>query len=183
LDAADGELARVKKTPSYTGRYFDSIADIVLNFFIFIALWHITNSSIIYALIAFIGIQLQGTLYNYYYVILRNKFNGDTTSRIFEDKTPIALKGEKQRNVNFLFALYKLLYGVFDKTIYLLDKKAIGSKPFHNWFMIAVSTFGLGFQLLLISAMLVLGWAAFIIPFFIGYSAMIFVFIGIRKMF
>ena len=182
LDAADGELARVKKMPSYTGRYFDSIADIILNFFIFMALWHITNTSLIYALIAFVGIQLQGTLYNYYYVILRNKFNGDTTSRIFEDKTPIALKGEKQRNVNFLFKLYKILYGVFDKTIYLLDKKAIDGKLYNNWLMTAVSTFGLGFQLLLISGMLVLGWAAYIIPFFIGYTAMIFVFIGIRKM-
>lgn len=181
LDAADGELARVKNTPSYTGRYFDSIADIILNFFIFLAIWHITNSSLIYALLAFVGVQLQGTLYNYYYVILRNKFNGDTTSRVFEDKTPTALKGENQRNVNFLFALYKLLYGVFDKTIYFLDKKAISDKPFNNWFMTAVSTFGLGFQLLIISVMLVLGWAAFIIPFFIVYTAMIFVFIGIRK--
>jgi len=183
LDAADGELARLKKTPSYTGRYFDSVADIILNFFIFLALWHITDSLLIYAMLAFAGIQLQGTLYNYYYVILRNKFNGDTTSRVFEDKTPTALKGENQRNVNFLFMLYKLLYGVFDKTIYFLDKKAISGKPFHNWFMTAVSTFGLGFQLLIISVMLVLGLVAFIIPFFIGYTAMIFVFIGIRKVF
>lgn len=183
LDAADGELARIKKTPSYTGRYFDSIADIILNFFIFLALWQLTNSSLIYALLAFIGVQLQGTLYNYYYVILRNRFNGDTTSRVFEDKTPIALKGENQRNVNFLFTLYKLLYGVFDKIIYFLDKKAIEGKPFHNWFMTAVSTFGLGFQLLIISVMLVLGLAEFIIPFFIGYTAMIIVFIGIRKVF
>ncbi|MDD3721321.1 MAG: CDP-alcohol phosphatidyltransferase family protein [Lutibacter sp.] len=183
LDAADGELARIKKTPSYTGRYFDSIADIILNFFIFLALWQLTNSSLIYALLAFIGVQLQGTLYNYYYVILRNRFNGDTTSRVFEDKTPIALKGENQRNVNFLFTLYKLLYGVFDKIIYFLDKKAIEGKPFYNWFMTAVSTFGLGFQLLIISVMLVLGLAEFIIPFFIGYTAMIIVFIGIRKVF
>lgn len=183
LDAADGELARVKKTPSYTGRYFDSVADIILNFFIFLTLWHITNSSLIYALLAFVGIQLQGTLYNYYYVILRNTFNGDTTSRVFEDKTPIALEGENQRNVNLLFVLYKLLYGVFDKTIYFLDKKATESKSFHSWFMTAVSSFGLGFQLLIISIMLVLGWAAFIIPFFISYTAMIFVFIGIRKIF
>ena len=31
LDAADGELARVKQRPSYTGRYLDSVADIVLD--------------------------------------------------------------------------------------------------------------------------------------------------------
>ena len=84
LDAADGELARVKKTPSHTGRYFDSIADIILNLLIFIALWYVTESNIIYSLFAFLGIQLQGTLYNYYYVIMRNNLHGETTSRIFE---------------------------------------------------------------------------------------------------
>ncbi len=32
IDAADGELARLKKTPSYSGRYLDSVFDIILNF-------------------------------------------------------------------------------------------------------------------------------------------------------
>ena len=35
LDAADGELSRLKNTPSYTGRYYDSIADFILNFCVF----------------------------------------------------------------------------------------------------------------------------------------------------
>ena len=30
LDAADGELARIKKTPSYTGRYLDSVSWVVV---------------------------------------------------------------------------------------------------------------------------------------------------------
>jgi hypothetical protein len=47
--------------------------------------------------------------------------------------------------------------------------------------MTSISTFGLGFQLLLIAVLLVLGLKDYIIPFFIGYSVMIFVFIGIRK--
>jgi hypothetical protein len=183
LDAADGELARIKKTPSYTGRYLDSVSDIVLNFIIFITLWQLTEVSILYALLAFFGIQLQGTLYNYYYVILRNRFNGDTTSRIFEDATPIALPGEKQKNVNILFFLYKLFYGVFDKIIYTLDKNASNAKPFPNWLMTLISTFGLGFQLLIISVLLILGLKAFIIPFFIGYSVLVFVFIFIRRVF
>lgn len=182
LDAADGELARIKETPSYTGRYLDSVADIILNAIIFIALWHITDSNIWYSTLAFLGIQLQGTLYNYYYVILRNQFNGDTTSRIFEDKTPIALSGEKQKNVNLLFSIYKLLYGSFDKTIYFLDHNASTGKVLPKWLMTAISTFGLGFQLLIISVMLILGLKDFIIPFFIGYSAMIFIFIAIRKL-
>ena len=62
LDAADGELARVKEKPSYTGRYLDSVADIILNAIFFISIWHITNTSIYICLAAFLGLQLQGTL-------------------------------------------------------------------------------------------------------------------------
>lgn len=182
LDAADGELARVKKTPSYTGRYLDSVSDIILNLLLLLTIWYITDSSILLTLLAFIGIQLQGTLYNYYYVILRNKYDGDTTSRVFENERPIAMKGEKQKNVDILFNLYRLFYGVFDKVIYSLDKKALESGKFPNWLMTAVSTFGLGFQLLLIGFMLALGFKQFIIPFFIGYSIFILVFIGLRRL-
>ena len=181
LDAADGELARVKQTPSYTGRYLDSISDIILNFLILSGLWYLTDANILITILAFIGLQLQGTLYNYYYVILRNNFGGDKTSRIIENETPIAMAGEKQRDVDILFRLYRILYGKFDELIYMLDPKASESNSFPNWFMTAVSTFGLGFQLLIISVMLVLGLKEFIIPFFIFYSLFIFVFIGIRK--
>lgn len=181
LDAADGELARVKNTPSHTGRYLDSVSDIILNLLILITIWYVTEGSIWLTLLAFFGIQLQGTLYNYYYVILRNKHQGDTTSRVFETMTPKALKGESQRNVNILFSLYTVLYGVFDRIIYSLDGKAADGSHLPGWLMTAVSTFGLGFQLLIIGVMLVLGLDQYIIPFFIGYSAFILVFIGIRR--
>lgn len=183
LDAADGELARVKQKPSYTGRYLDSVADIILNALFLISIRYVTDAPNWLCFGAFLGLQLQGTLYNYYYVILRNKFNGDTTSRVFEDKTPIALKGEKQKHVNMLFGLYKLLYGVFDQTIYALDANANMGKVLPNWLMTCISTFGLGFQLLLMAIMLVLGLQAFILPFFFSYTLMVFVFIGIRKYF
>lgn len=181
LDAADGELARRKNTPSYTGRYLDSIADFFLNLMIILAIWHVHDSSLLLAFLAFLSIELQGTLYNYYYVILRNKHKGDTTSRIFEDKAPIAFKGERQSAVNQLFTLYRVLYGSFDKVIYWLDPKAFVDKKLPNWFMTLVSSFGLGFQLLIIGLMLVINLGQFIIPFFIGYSILIFVFIPIRK--
>lgn len=181
LDAADGELARLKETPSYTGRYFDSIADILLNALIFYTLYIICDVSFIWALLGFLAVQLQGTLYNYYYVILRNKVNGDTTSRVFETETPQALPGENQRTVNVLFKVYRLLYGVFDMIIYRLDNNAPQGKILPKWLMTAVSTFGLGFQLLLIGIFLILGLKEYIIPFFLVYSLMIFVFIAIRK--
>ncbi len=183
LDAADGELARLNEKPSYIGRYLDSVADIILNALIFMAIWYITNSSFWICIGAFIGLQLQGTLYNYYYVILRNNFNGDTTSRVFENKTPIALMGENQKHVNLLFALYKMLYGAFDKTIYAFDSNASKGKTLPNWLMSSISIFGLGFQLLLISLLLVLGLKEYILSFFFAYTLMVFVFIGIRKVF
>jgi len=183
LDAADGELARIKETPSYTGRFLDSISDIILNFIILMTIWNLTDINFLFTLLAFFGIQLQGTLYNYYYVILRNRFGGDTTSRVFENETPVALPGEKQKHVNILFFLYKAFYGPFDKIIYAFDKNASKGKLFPNWFMTLISTFGLGFQLFIISLFLVLGLKAFIIPFFIGYSFFIFVFIFIRRKF
>jgi hypothetical protein len=182
LDAADGELARVKNTPSHVGRYFDSVSDIILNFFIFIAIWLTTEVNFFYCFLAFFGIQLQGTLYNYYYVILRNNLNGDTTSRIFEYDSPKALRGEKQETVDILFRIYKVLYGVFDKIIYTLDPNASKAKPFPKLLMTALSTFGLGFQLLTISFMLALGYKEYIVSLFLWYSIMIFVFIGIRKL-
>jgi hypothetical protein len=182
LDAADGELARLKETPSYTGRYLDSVSDIILNFIITLSVWHITNTSIIWAFIMFFGLQLQGTLYNYYYVILRNKCFGDTTSRIFEINTPKALGNESQKHVNILFGIYTILYGGFDKIIYYLDPKAYEARPFPSWFMTMLSVYGLGFQLLLIGLLLILGLKGLIIPFFISLTALLFVFIAIRRL-
>ena len=183
LDAADGALARIKQQPSYTGRYFDSISDIILNALIFISIWQVVDTNVLILLASFLGLQLQGTLYNYYYTILRNKLDGDKTSRVFEDKAPIALEGEKQRNVNTFFFVYKFLYGTFDKIIYKLDKNAELDSKIPNWLMTCVSTFGLGFQLLIISVMLVFGLIEFVLYFFIIYTVFVLIFIGIRKVF
>ncbi|PWA06149.1 CDP-alcohol phosphatidyltransferase family protein [Flavobacterium psychrotolerans] len=184
IDAADGELARIKNTPSYTGRYLDSVFDIILNFIFLMAICHVSKTSIWFTIVAFIAIQLQGTLYNYYYVILRNKSaGGDTTSKIFEYKSPRALPGETQKNVDILFGIYTIVYGVFDKVIHFLDQDAYKVKTFPNWFMTFVSIYGLGFQLLLIAIMLPMNWIEYIIPFFIVYTLFIFVLIGIRKLF
>ncbi|MDA7571044.1 CDP-alcohol phosphatidyltransferase family protein [Flavobacteriaceae bacterium] len=182
LDAADGELSRLKKNPSYVGRYYDSIADLVLNFCFLLSFWYLTDISIIFMLIAFLGIQLQGTLYNFYYVILRNSVEGDTTSRVIENSKPKAFKGESQSRVNLFYKIYNILYICFDKSMYYMDKDARFSKPFPKWFMTLISLYGLGFQLLLMALMLIFNLQNFVIPFFIGYSVLIIIFICIRKL-
>lgn len=182
IDAADGELARLKNTPSYSGRYLDSVFDIILNFLFLMTICSISQTPLWLTLIAFFSIQLQGTLYNYYYVILRNKsVGGDTTSKVFEYKTPRALPGESQQAVNVLFKIYTVVYGGFDKIIHAMDSDAYRVKTLPNWFMTMVSLYGLGFQLLIIAVLLPLGQIEWIVPFFIAYSALIFILIGIRK--
>ncbi len=182
IDAADGELSRVKNTPSYTGRYLDSVFDIILNFLFFMTICYVSKTPFWMTILAFIGIQLQGTLYNYYYVILRNKsVGGDTTSKIFENKSPRALPGESQKSVDILFLIYTIVYGVFDKIIHTLDSNAYKVKTFPNWFMTLVSIYGLGFQLLIIAIMLPLNLIEYIVPFFILYTSLLFVLIGGRK--
>ena len=184
IDAADGELSRIKNTPSYTGRFLDSVFDIILNFLFLMTICFVSKTTIWPTLLAFVGIQLQGTLYNYYYVILRNvSVGGDKTSQVFENKRPTALPGESQKWVNIMFILYTVLYGVFDKIIHFLDQDAYQVKTFPNWFMTLLSIYGLGFQLLIIALMLSLNLIEYIVPFFILFTIFIFVLIGIRKYF
>lgn len=182
IDAADGELARIKKTPSYTGRYVDSIFDILINLLILSTIGYVTLAPVYIITLAFIAVQLQGTLYNYYYVILRNKsVGGDSTSKIFEYKAPRALGNESQIAVNISFAVFNFCYLAFDRTIHFMDKSAYRSDLFPRWFMSLVSLYGLGFQLLIIAVMLSVGFIDYILPFFITYSAFGIVLIGIRK--
>ncbi len=184
FDAADGELARLKNKPSYIGRYLDSNADSIINLILFLTFAQVSSSSYLFAFIAFIACQLQGTLYNYYYVILRSKsLNSDKTSRVFENKFPVAYPGESQKNVNRLFVLYKFLYGPFDWIIYTLERSASKVKSIPKWFMTLLSIYGLGFQLLIMAVLLSLNMKEFIILFFIVYSFFIPFFIGIRKIF
>lgn len=181
LDAADGELARLKNTPSYTGRYLDSVSDIILNLMIFSVIVLISDTNIFLGITAFLCMQLQGTLYNYYYAILKSQKQGDTTSRIFENKIPKAYPGERQSHVSFMYRLYTFLYGGFDKLIYKLDLSAPTGKSIPNWLMTFLSVYGLGFQLLLISLLLILGLKSYVAPVIIGLTAFLPLFIFMRK--
>lgn len=182
IDAADGELARMKKTPSYSGRYLDSVFDIILNFLFLLAIASIANQPLWLGFAAFCAIQLQGTLYNYYYVILRHSSEGgDATSKVLENETPVAMQGEEQWLVNLLFKTYKLLYGAFDKAIYHLDKKAVEVQSFPKEFMTIVSMYGLGFHLLIMAVLLSIHLEHFINPVLITFTIPLFLLVSIRK--
>jgi phosphatidylglycerophosphate synthase len=170
LDAADGEMARQKNHPSYTGRYLDSIFDFLINAGICLTLAVVTQGTWLVALLAFLGLQFQCAICNYYYVIQRNRMNGDMTSRILESQAPMAFPYEKQSVVNRLHALFMLLYGPFDLLVLRLDLKAIEIREFPKWFLSLSSSLMLGFQFAIIAVMLMLNLTHWILPFFAVYS-------------
>ena len=182
LDAADGQLARVKNQPSFTGRYLDSIFDSILNLALLVCIGWVTNTNLLLTLTAYLCMQTQGTLYNYYHVVFRHGTDGEITSQIFENEVPTAYPEESQSVVNLLYKLFRLLYKVFDEFIYALDPQASKASISPKWFMFGVSFYGLGFQLLLMAFFMVMGWINLIIPFFIGYSILIPFIIGTRRM-
>lgn len=183
LDAADGQLARVKNEPSYCGRYLDSILDSLLNLALIISIAVYTGTNTWLALLAYMCMQTQGTVYNYYHVIFRHTTSGEITSQIFEDQVPTAYVGESQTSVNVLFKLFRVLYRPFDDLVCKIDQHAQHATIFPKWFMFLVSFYGLGFQLLLMAVFMAAGWIGLIIPFFIAYSVLIPVFVGIRRVY
>lgn len=182
LDAVDGEIARITKHPSFIGRYLDSVFDFIINLLIFFTILMVENSSKTVFILAFLGIEFQCSIYNYYYVILRRRLNNDETSRIIEYRKPIAYHYESQKIANVLHAIFLCLYILFDALVLLLDKQALFVRTFPKWFMSLLSLLGLGFQLLIICVLLCLRLPEMILPFFAWYSIFGLFVILIRKL-
>lgn len=182
IDGADGALARLNNKPSFTGRYLDSVFDIVLNLLLLGGIWYISDSSWWWWVAAFFSMQLQGTLYNYYYVILRNRLSGgDNTSKVFEYKVPEALPGESQSTVNIMYYSYQVCYGLFDRIVHALDPQAYQSSLPQPWLMTLVSIYGLGFQLLLLGIALIWLPPSWILPGIVALNVFLPLFIMLRR--
>ncbi len=184
LDAADGEMARQRNTPSLVGRYFDSVSDFVVNLFLFLSIALTFKINIVITVLSLIAFQLQGSLYNYYYLIKRYQCDGDKTSRIFEREEPKPFPRDNPRLLKLLHKTYLIIYGWQDVLVHKLDKKAIETKELPGWFLTLVSIFGLGFQLLLIAAFIFHGSHNNVIYFFlVPYSLLAIIVIMIRRIF
>jgi hypothetical protein len=184
LDAADGEIARRRNEPSIVGRYLDSIFDFVVNLFLFLSIALLNQQSMWLMIISLFLFQLQGSIFNYYYLVKRYQVNGDRTSRIFESKEPKPLKKDNPGLLRILHKIYMVLYGWQDFLIFKFDPGAIKVKELPNWYLTLVSSLGLGFQLLIISVMLIFNIHEYTIDFFIlPYSILGLLIIQIRRLF
>lgn len=158
LDAADGEMARARNCPSHTGRYLDSINDLLLNGLVLFAIGIPLTVPIWEILLTWFSFQLQGTIFNYFYVVKRHQASGDITSRISEFSPPVPYPQENPAVLSVLHKIYIIFYGWQDWIINKLfkDNEIVCSKssPIPNWIMSMISVFGLGFQLLILAVLL-----------------------------
>jgi phosphatidylglycerophosphate synthase len=184
LDAADGEIARRRNEPSMVGRYLDSVFDFIINALLLYSISHVFELNIWLMLLALLLFQLQGSIFNYYYLIKRHQVNGDLTSRIFEMEEPKPYARDNVLLMKVLHKMYLLIYGWQDYLIYLLDKNAINTKELPSWYLTLVSFFGLGFQLLIIAIFVAFDIHNYTFYFFIyPYTFLALLVIFIRKIF
>jgi phosphatidylglycerophosphate synthase len=125
-DAVDGQLARAKNMVDRRGRFLDSIADIIINFFVFIALsypfylidlnWRI----FIIGFAAFISLTFRVSYFVFYEVTFLKYENKMSTNRIIETVTEEDKKGDKIALV--LQNIFNILYTWQDKLVYKIDQ-------------------------------------------------------------
>lgn len=184
FDAVDGELARSRNRPSYVGRFYDSVTDFFVNVLIFLSLSLRFEISTIKFIAAIFLFHLQGSVYNYYYVLKRHKVGGDKTSTIDERKIENIYPYDNPFWFRVFHTLYIWIYSWQDWIIYKIDSDAERLSNIPNSFMTIVSLLGLGTQLFLIAFFVLLGLEKILIDFFIYfYSLLALVVILVRKIF
>ena len=120
-------------------------------------------------IILIVYLQLQGTIFNYFYALKRHQDGGDKTSRILEWTCTTTYQYESQSIVNILHIVYCVIYAWQDQLISWLD--------FHHYnqlvskiFMSLVSVFGSGFQRLVFCFCLYSEQLQFMIKYILVYS-------------
>lgn len=184
FDAVDGELARERNRPSLVGRFYDSVVDFFVNVFLFLSLTLRFQEPLIKFLAVIILFHLQGSIYNYYYVLKRHKAGGDKTSRINEKIITTIYPYDNPFWLKIFHKLYVWIYSWQDDLIHSLDKSAEKLSNIPNFFMTLVSFLGLGTQLLVIAIFLVFNKEQFVFDLFTYYySILAITLIILRKIF
>jgi phosphatidylglycerophosphate synthase len=142
LDNMDGELARATGRVTLTGRYLDTIADLVVNAAVFAALGHVTGQPLLAAL-SFVALAL----------VLAVDFN---VSEIYREAhgipspPPQATGGRVERG---LAAVYGALFAPLDRAVRAVATRA----SYDRLALSALANLGLTTQLVVLGLCLVVG--------------------------
>lgn len=147
LDNTDGALARTTGRVTLAGRYLDTMADLVVNAALFVALGHVTGQPILAAM-AFIALTL----------VLAVDFN---VTELYREAQGIATEeppptgGSTERA---LAAAYRVFFAPIDRVIRGVSAWRFGDRPAYDRFAVTVlANLGLTTQLAALGLCLVLG--------------------------
>ncbi len=165
LDAADGSLARLQNRPSRVGRFLDSNLDFAGHALMFLS---IPDTGLFLKAAGFVFFVLQGSFYNYYFVLFRWTDGGDKTSKVDETcESPYPYDNPKVLKILFFF--YSIFYLWQDKAADFVEREILkcGRKKPAKVFLRFVSVFAPGFQYLFVIMFLVGGFPSYIPLFFL----------------
>jgi phosphatidylglycerophosphate synthase len=147
LDNTDGALARATGQVTLAGRYLDTVADLVVNAALFVALGHVTGQPILAAM-AFVALT----------VVLAVDFNVTELYREAHGvptEQPHATGGSTERA---LAAAYRLFFAPLDRVVRGVSAWRFGDRPAYDVFAVTVlANVGLTTQLAALGLCLVLG--------------------------
>ncbi len=147
LDNADGALARATGQVTLTGRYLDTIADLVVNAAVFAALAHVTGEPFL-AVAAFLALT----------IVLAVDFNATTLYREAQGTPmvePPATGGAVEPALAFL---YRVSFGVLDRAVRSVSSWRFGDRPAYDAVAVTVlANLGLTTQLAVLGVCLALG--------------------------
>lgn len=147
LDNTDGALARATGRVTLTGRYLDTVADLVVNVAVFVALGHVTGEPIL-AAAAFLALT----------VVLAVDFNVTGLYREahgIPTAEPPSSGGGVERVLAFL---YRSWFGVLDRLVHGFSAWRFGPRSAYDGVAVSVlANLGLTTQLAVLGVCLVLG--------------------------
>jgi archaetidylinositol phosphate synthase len=147
LDNTDGALARATGRVTLTGRYLDTIADLVVNAALFVALGHVTGQPI-FAAAGFVALTL----------VLAVDFNVTEVHRESQGvptEQPRPTGGSIERA---LAGVYRVFFTPLDRTVRGVFAWRFGNRPAYDRFAVNVlANLGLTTQLAALGVCLVLG--------------------------
>lgn len=151
FDAVDGSLARIRNRPSRVGRFLDSNLDFIGNLLLFFSL---DSFPLWMRVLGFLSFLLQGSFFNFYYILFRNEHQGDTTSKVKENNTS-DYPYDNQSVLTILYFFYHIFYKWQDQFVILVDTLVRNkSKIVPALFVTLLSVNGLGFQYLIVILLL-----------------------------
>lgn len=158
LDNCDGRLARASGRVTLTGRYLDTLADLLVNAALFLALAYATGQPVL-ALVAFLALN----------VVLTVDFNVSELARAAHGAPAADVRPAGGRVERLLGSAYDLVLGTQDRVVRALSRRrlehAVGRDPssearrayFDPLTLTVLANLGLTTQLAVLGVCLVLG--------------------------